>query len=289
MRESLKQELDKTVPADVTLSEAKKQQILRAAQERGGGRKISRVPKLLPALAGVAVIGISGVLAYPYLMEDGADVPGETRTGEENELPAEGNNEDPEVLVPVDEEQDIEEELEKDTEQTEDAADEHVEDTEESSNQTDESIEDENVEVESPPLTKQDGLIQLFDHEFFETGIELGDAVAEIESDYPNWSEKGEVEGGLLIDYGSFVVIHGYFETTINHIILKDFNQLTVSQIEEVISQEIEIEAYFNNILNREVISGEFVLENIRYVVTAGSESEDAQVLEVTISEYFGD
>lgn len=69
MRESLKQELDKTVPEDVTLTELKKRQIMKAAQQADGGRKSTRVPKLLPALAGVAVIGLAGVLGYPYVSD----------------------------------------------------------------------------------------------------------------------------------------------------------------------------------------------------------------------------
>ncbi|WP_033541306.1 hypothetical protein [Planococcus sp. CAU13] len=69
MRESLKRELDKSVPGDVTLSDVKKRQILKAAQETVGGRKVSRAPKLLPALAGVAVIGLAGVLGYPYVSD----------------------------------------------------------------------------------------------------------------------------------------------------------------------------------------------------------------------------
>lgn len=69
MRESLKRELDKTVPADVTLSEAKKRQILRAAQNQGGGRKSSKTPKLLPAFVGVAMIGLVGILGYPYVSD----------------------------------------------------------------------------------------------------------------------------------------------------------------------------------------------------------------------------
>ena len=67
MRESLKQQLDESVPVDVTLTDLRKRQILKAAQQAGNGRKISRVPKMLPALAGVAVIGLAGVLGYPYV------------------------------------------------------------------------------------------------------------------------------------------------------------------------------------------------------------------------------
>ncbi|HSJ38184.1 MAG TPA: hypothetical protein VK945_08200 [Planococcus sp. (in: firmicutes)] len=69
MREDLKRQLDRSVPEDVTLSDAKKRQILKAAQERNGERKPSRVPKLLPALAGVAVIGLAGILGSPYVSD----------------------------------------------------------------------------------------------------------------------------------------------------------------------------------------------------------------------------
>ncbi|WP_422121891.1 hypothetical protein DHX103_08645 [Planococcus sp. X10-3] len=69
MREDLKRKLDDSVPEDVTLSDAKKRQILMAAQERSGERKPSRVPKFLPALAGVAVMGLAGVLGYPYMSD----------------------------------------------------------------------------------------------------------------------------------------------------------------------------------------------------------------------------
>lgn len=69
MREDLKRKLDESVPEDVTLSDAKKRQILMAAQEQGEKRKPSRVPKLVPALVGVAVIGLSGILGYPYVSD----------------------------------------------------------------------------------------------------------------------------------------------------------------------------------------------------------------------------
>ncbi|QHJ69594.1 hypothetical protein [Planococcus halotolerans] len=69
MREDLKRKLDESVPEDVTLSDAKKRQIMMAARNRENGRKPSRVPKMLPALAGVAVIGLGGVLGYPYVSD----------------------------------------------------------------------------------------------------------------------------------------------------------------------------------------------------------------------------
>lgn len=70
MRESLKRELDETVPKDVTLSEAKKRQILRAAQNYDGGRKPSKAPKFVPAFVGVAMMGLVGVLGYPYVIDN---------------------------------------------------------------------------------------------------------------------------------------------------------------------------------------------------------------------------
>jgi len=69
MREDLKRKLDESVSEDVTLSEVKKRQILKAAQSQDEKRQPSRVPKLLPTLAGVAVIGLSGILGYPYVSE----------------------------------------------------------------------------------------------------------------------------------------------------------------------------------------------------------------------------
>lgn len=69
MPEDLKRKLDDSVPEDVTLSETKKRQILAAAQNQNGERKQTRVPKLLPALAGVAVIGLGGILGYPYVSD----------------------------------------------------------------------------------------------------------------------------------------------------------------------------------------------------------------------------
>lgn len=69
MREDLKGKLDESVPEDVTLSDAKKRQILNAAQSQGETRKPSRVPKLVPALVGVAVIGLSVILGYPYVSD----------------------------------------------------------------------------------------------------------------------------------------------------------------------------------------------------------------------------
>ncbi|OHX52521.1 hypothetical protein BB776_00455 [Planococcus salinarum] len=69
MHEDLKRELEESIPEDVTLSDAKKRQILKAAQEREGERRPTHVPKLLPALAGVAVIGLAGVLGYPYVSD----------------------------------------------------------------------------------------------------------------------------------------------------------------------------------------------------------------------------
>ncbi|PKH08569.1 hypothetical protein [Planomicrobium sp. MB-3u-38] len=69
MREDLKGKLDESVPEDVTLSDAKKRQILNAAQSQCETRKPSRVPKLVPALVGVAVIGLSVILGYPYVSD----------------------------------------------------------------------------------------------------------------------------------------------------------------------------------------------------------------------------
>lgn len=69
MREDLKRQLDDSVPEDVTLSDAKKRQILMAAQNEDSGRKPSRVPKLVPGLVGVAVIGLAGLLGYPYVSD----------------------------------------------------------------------------------------------------------------------------------------------------------------------------------------------------------------------------
>lgn len=69
MREDLKRKLDESVPEDVTLSDAKKRQIMNAAQNREIGRKPSRLLKMLPALAGVAVIGLGGILGYPYVSD----------------------------------------------------------------------------------------------------------------------------------------------------------------------------------------------------------------------------
>lgn len=69
MHEDLKRKLDESVPEDVTLSDEKKRQIMNAAQNRDSGRKPSRLPKMLPALAGVAVIGLGGILGYPYVSD----------------------------------------------------------------------------------------------------------------------------------------------------------------------------------------------------------------------------
>lgn len=293
MREDLKRKLDESVPEDVTLSDAKKRQILMAAQSQGEKHKPSRVPKLVPALVGGAVIGLSGLLAYPYLIEE-TNVPQEIRNAEENESSIiEGNDLPESTMPPVDEEpeEDSEEETdEKPEESTEEPAGETTdEDSEEALDENTDEEEELVEDTESQPLTVEEKFIALLDHKFYETGIELGDEVAEIESNYPNWLEKGEVEGGISISYGSFIVIHGYFETRINNVNLREFNQLTVSQIEEVIGQKIEIVAYFNEILGREVISGEFILGNKRYVVVADSEAQDAKVKEILISNYVGE
>ncbi|MFD1031453.1 hypothetical protein [Metaplanococcus flavidus] len=280
MHEDLKRKLDDSVPEDVTLSDTKKRQILKAAQEREGERRPTSVPKLLPALAGVAVIGLSGLFAYPYLMEE-TDAPEEIRNAEENEPSSiEGNDPPESTPPPVDEEPD-----ENSEEETDETAEEDSEETLDESTDKEETLVEDS---ESQLLTKEEKFIALLNHEFYETGIELGDEVAEVESNYPNWLEKGEVEGGLATSYGSFMVIRAHFETKINHVNLREFTQLTVSQIEEVIGQKIEIVAYFNEILNREVISGEFILENKRYVVIADSEAQDAKVKEIWISAYSG-
>lgn len=69
MRESLKQKMDESVPAEITLSDVKKRQILKAAQNHDAKRKTAKSPKWMPALAGVAVIGLAGVLASPYVSD----------------------------------------------------------------------------------------------------------------------------------------------------------------------------------------------------------------------------
>lgn len=94
MREDLKRKLDESVPEDVTLSDAKKRQILNAAKDRENGRKPSRVPKMLPALAGVAVIGLGGILGYPYVSDwqEGRGAEGETELSEPQKLVVTGHD-----------------------------------------------------------------------------------------------------------------------------------------------------------------------------------------------------
>ncbi|XKE94932.1 hypothetical protein LG326_00925 [Metaplanococcus flavidus] len=94
MREDLKGKLDESVPEDVTLSDAKKRQILKAAQNRGNGQKPSRVPKVLPALAGVAVIGLGGILGYPYVSDwqEGRGAEGEAELSEPQKLVVPGHD-----------------------------------------------------------------------------------------------------------------------------------------------------------------------------------------------------
>ncbi len=105
MREDLKSLLDETIPEDVTLTEAKKEQILLAVQERNRVRKPVHVPKFIPALIGVALIGLSGLWAYPYLTQE--DLPQEIQGGEKNQTPAEENTE-----LPMVEDEDSEEKIE---------------------------------------------------------------------------------------------------------------------------------------------------------------------------------
>lgn len=260
MHEDLKRLLDETVPKEVTLSEAKKGQILKAAQERNNVWKPARVPKFIPALVGIAVIGVSGLWAYPYLIEK--DAPLEIQSGEENQSPSEENPE-----LPLVEDENSEEITEETIEPPpEDSAEE--------------------TEKEAEQLTPKQQLQVLLGHTYFNTGISLGDEVVEVEARYPNWIEKGEYEGGVALRYESFTLFHSFFETTINSVNLRGFNQLTVSQIEEAIEQEIKIIAYFNEMEGREIVSGEFILENERYVVVAESEDENARVKEISVSLY---
>lgn len=292
MREDLKGKLDESVPEDVTLSDAKKRQILLAAQEQGEKRKPSRVPKLVPALVGVAVIGLSGLLAYPYLIEE-TNAPQEIRNAEENEPSIIEGNDSPESPPAVVEEpeKNIEERIDKAPEEDieEPAVEVIEEDGEESADET--VDEEENVveDTESQPLTIEEKFIELLDHEFYGTGIELGDEVVEIESNYPNWIEKGEVEGGLVTNYGSFMIIYPHFEDHINYVALMEFNQLTVSQIEEVIGQEIELETNFNESYSMDVTSGRFILENKSYFIVAETESKGAKVNQIWITAYVGE
>lgn len=140
MREDLKKLLDETVPEDVTLTEVKKNQILRAAQERNNMRKSKHKPKFIPALITVALIGISGLWAYPYVTQE--DLPQEIQGGDENQLPAEENPE-----MPVVEDEDSEEKLESPQEEDEDS-----EEKPESPQVEDENSEEES---ESPSVEKE--------------------------------------------------------------------------------------------------------------------------------------
>lgn len=143
MREDLKKLLDETVPEDVTLTEVKKNQILRAAQERNNMRKSKHKPKFIPALISVALIGISGLWAYPYLIEE--EIPQEIQGGEENQLPAEENPELPVV-------EDVED---KDSEEKPESP--QVEDEKSEENSESPEVEDENFEEESksPSVEKE--------------------------------------------------------------------------------------------------------------------------------------
>ncbi|MGI2328490.1 hypothetical protein [Planococcus sp. YIM B11945] len=71
MHDELKQQLDRSVPTHITLTELKKREILREAQNEAQAKRSFRLPKMMPALASAAVIGLSGLLGYPYAVENG--------------------------------------------------------------------------------------------------------------------------------------------------------------------------------------------------------------------------
>ncbi|WKA55000.1 hypothetical protein [Planococcus shixiaomingii] len=76
MHDELKQQLNKSIPQHITLTEIKKEKILQEAQKAVVYKRSSQTSKLLPAIVGAAVIGLSVLLSYPYVTENGQFIKG---------------------------------------------------------------------------------------------------------------------------------------------------------------------------------------------------------------------
>ncbi|MFJ8064012.1 hypothetical protein ACIQYS_05235 [Psychrobacillus sp. NPDC096426] len=69
MEEEIKRKLDSSVPEHITLSEEQKSEILTEARHRVSSEEKRQKRMLKPILVGVAIIGLSGILSYPYVKD----------------------------------------------------------------------------------------------------------------------------------------------------------------------------------------------------------------------------
>lgn len=70
MRRELKQDLDASVPVNIMLDEEKKNAILQEAHKRIETKQPSPKPIVKPIIASVAVIGLAGFMAFPYVQQE---------------------------------------------------------------------------------------------------------------------------------------------------------------------------------------------------------------------------
>ena len=69
MPENIKRHLDESVPSQLTLSEVKKRKILNEANQRMDGRNFSSPRLFKPFAIGVAILGLSAFLSFPYIQD----------------------------------------------------------------------------------------------------------------------------------------------------------------------------------------------------------------------------
>lgn len=69
MQENIKRHLDESVPSHLTLSDVQKRKILNEANHRMHGRNFSNPRMFKPFAIGVAILGLSAFLSFPYIQD----------------------------------------------------------------------------------------------------------------------------------------------------------------------------------------------------------------------------
>lgn len=115
------------------------------------------------------------------------------------------------------------------------------------------------------PITTNQNLIDLLDNTYFEAETYFGDSAVDAEMNDDNLVHKDAHEGGYTSQFKDYAVLYGYDDPTINDIVLFGFDNLLVSELEDVIDQELEIETFFSFYTDTEVTYANFLFDGYSY------------------------
>lgn len=115
------------------------------------------------------------------------------------------------------------------------------------------------------PFTTNQKFIDLLDNTYFDSGTFFGDSSVDAEMNDENLIHKDAHEGGYNSQFQDYAVMYGYFDPTIDYIVLFGFDNLLVSELEEVIGQKLEIESSYSAYEDAVVTYANFLFDGYRY------------------------